>query len=154
MWFWLIVSSQILVLGVKPTFRFYCIMRSFQLIKVIVFPDFVLSQADRGGHWPISACAGRLGWPPGGAYIRTQISLRETAPDTSGWNKGGKVVRWHIRCLVIDLKGFGEGTFLDQQKLLHWQKTAKTKTWCFLVFERNRYNGNVRTDHRNILGFW
>ena len=28
--------SQIVVFGVKPTFRFYCIMKSFQLIKVLV----------------------------------------------------------------------------------------------------------------------
>ena len=35
----LIFSSPILVLGVKPTFRFYCIMRSFQLIKVPVCPE-------------------------------------------------------------------------------------------------------------------
>ena len=35
----LICSSQILVWGVKPTFCFYCIMRSFQLIKVLVFPE-------------------------------------------------------------------------------------------------------------------
>ena len=35
----MIVCSQILVFGVNPTFRFYCIMRSFQLIKVLVCPE-------------------------------------------------------------------------------------------------------------------
>ena len=34
-----IISSRIWVLGVKPTFRSYCVMSSFQLIKVLVCPE-------------------------------------------------------------------------------------------------------------------
>ena len=50
--------------------------------------------------------------------------------------------------LVIELKGFCG-------KLLHSQRKVKNEKFYLLcVFVANRYNEDVRMDHRNILGFW